>query len=177
MRKRRESDPEGVAEYQRAWRAANPDKVAEAKAAWIAANYELYRASANRGNRKWKAANPDKVRAGNDTWADANPDKVSAKSRRWRQTHPVAVRMRKSKRRALIRNASVGHVDLHLLWIRQCGICAICRIPIDPTLAWPRPQSRSVDHIVPLALGGTHEQSNLQWTHLVCNLKKGAQAP
>lgn len=37
--------------------------------------------------------------------------------------------------------------------------------------------SKSLDHIVPLAKGGTHEQSNLQWTHLVENLQKGASVP
>ena len=29
----------------------------------------------------------------------------------------------------------------------------------------------------PLSKGGTHEQSNLQWTHLVENLRKGATVP
>lgn len=177
MRRRRERDPEAVAAYQRAWRAANPDKVAAAKAAWEQANYERHRASANRASRKWRAANRPKVRAYNLSWASANPDRVAAKSKRWRESHPITVRMQKSKRRAMIRTASVGTVDLHALWVRQCGICALCANPIDSTLAWPDPASRSVDHIVPLSKGGTHEQSNLQWTHLVCNLKKGASAP
>lgn len=35
--------------------------------------------------------------------------------------------------------------------------------------------SASVDHIVPLARGGKHEQSNLQWTHLVENQIKGTK--
>jgi 5-methylcytosine-specific restriction endonuclease McrA len=30
----------------------------------------------------------------------------------------------------------------------------------------------SVDHIIPRALGGTHDPENLQLTHLVCNLIK-----
>ena len=32
-------------------------------------------------------------------------------------------------------------------------------------------------HIIPLALGGTHEAANLQWAHLICNIRKGARMP
>lgn len=177
MRRRRERDPEGVADYQRAWRAANPDKVQAAKAAWEKANYEKHRFHANVANRKWRAANRPKVRAYNATWAEANPDRVSAKSKRWRDAHPITVRARKSRRRAMIRSVTVGDADLHILWMRQCGVCSLCGVRIDPSLAWPDHGSKSVDHIVPLAKGGTHEQSNLAWAHLICNIRKGANTP
>lgn len=50
---------------------------------------------------------------------------------------------------------------------------------------WPEPTERllrnplsaSVDHIVPLAAGGTDDRSNLQIAHLFCNLYKGASRP
>lgn len=177
MRKRRELDPERVAEYQREWRSANPDKVRTAKAAWEAANYDRVRIYSRRANRKFKARNRERVRVENAAWAKANPDKVAAKSRRWRLSHPLKVRAVKSRRRALIRTSLIGNVDLDLLWIRQCGTCSLCFERIDRALAWPDPLSKSVDHIVPLSKGGTHEQSNLAWTHLVCNLKKGASVP
>lgn len=177
MRRRRDRDPEGVIEYQRRWRAANPDRIRDNKTAWNQANYAKMRLHANRASRKWKAANPVKVRRGNIAWAVANPDKVAIKSRKWRDSHPIKVRAARSRRRALIRSTSIGVVDLDLLWVRQCAVCALCNQRIDHLLAWPEPMSRSVDHIVPLSKGGTHEQSNLAWTHLVCNLKKGAKAP
>ncbi len=37
-----------------------------------------------------------------------------------------------------------------------------------------RPLSASVDHIVPMAAGGTDDRSNLQIAHLFCNLHKSA---
>lgn len=37
-----------------------------------------------------------------------------------------------------------------------------------------RPLSASVDHIVPMAAGGTDDRSNLQIAHLFCNLHKNA---
>lgn len=33
----------------------------------------------------------------------------------------------------------------------------------------------SVDHIVPLARGGSHSADNVQSAHLLCNLRKGAR--
>lgn len=76
------------------------------------------------------------------------------------------------RRRALLRGSTVGPVDLDALWTGDCPLCAL---PILPELVAPDPMSRSLDHIIPLARGGTHEQSNLQWTHLRCNLRKGAR--
>jgi hypothetical protein len=48
-------------------------------------------------------------------------------------------------------------------------------MPVDPVLAWPHPQSRVLDHIIPLALGGTHTQGNVRIAHWLCNARKGAR--
>lgn len=52
--------------------------------------------------------------------------------------------------------------------------CQLCGKKVSPTRAYPHPHSASLDHILPLALGGTHEDSNLQLAHLYCNVTKGA---
>lgn len=54
--------------------------------------------------------------------------------------------------------------------------CGICLGPVDMQLKHPNPKFASIDHIVPLAKGGTNEISNLQIAHLHCNLSKGADA-
>lgn len=56
---------------------------------------------------------------------------------------------------------------------RDGTCCGICGSPVDMTLR--REDSNmcaSVDHIVPRALGGTHDPENLQLTHLYCNQVK-----
>lgn len=53
------------------------------------------------------------------------------------------------------------------------GICQLCFQPIDLTLDYPNPMSFSIDHIVPVSLGGTHKLKNLQSAHLLCNSKRG----
>lgn len=59
------------------------------------------------------------------------------------------------------------------LYWQANGRCGICKQHIDITLKYPDPQSFSIDHIIPVSLGGNHAVSNLQPAHLVCNSKRG----
>lgn len=56
---------------------------------------------------------------------------------------------------------------------RDGNECQICGTEMDLSIEWPDPQSPSVDHIIPGALGGTHKADNLAAVHLDCNLRKG----
>lgn len=53
--------------------------------------------------------------------------------------------------------------------------CGICDQPVDMALKNPDPQCASLDHVVPLANGGTHDPANLRLTHLRCNIVKGTK--
>lgn len=51
--------------------------------------------------------------------------------------------------------------------------CGICGEPVDLTLRKAEStMCASVDHILPRALGGTHDPENLQLAHLYCNQVK-----
>ena len=50
--------------------------------------------------------------------------------------------------------------------------CGICGVPVDRRLMHPDPGYGSIDHIVPLAAGGSNDPENLQIAHLLCNLRK-----
>ena len=65
-------------------------------------------------------------------------------------------------------------VRVHRLEIAErCEwICGICEGPVDNALRYPHPLCASVDHIVPLANGGSNEVSNLQLAHKRCNEAK-----
>lgn len=56
---------------------------------------------------------------------------------------------------------------------RDNWICQICKKPVERNAHYPNPQAPSLDHIIPVSKGGSSEPSNLQLTHLVCNLKRG----
>jgi 5-methylcytosine-specific restriction endonuclease McrA len=53
--------------------------------------------------------------------------------------------------------------------------CGICGLDVDLTLRKPDVMRASIDHIMPVARGGTNERSNLQLAHLLCNMRKGAR--
>lgn len=53
-------------------------------------------------------------------------------------------------------------------------VCKLCGEPVDMSIEWPDPRSRSIDHIIPVSLGGGHELDNLQLAHLYCNQSKQA---
>jgi 5-methylcytosine-specific restriction endonuclease McrA len=48
----------------------------------------------------------------------------------------------------------------------SCWICGRGPVPGDPF---------ECDHVVPLALGGTNDESNLQAAHASCNRRRGGQ--
>jgi 5-methylcytosine-specific restriction endonuclease McrA len=54
-------------------------------------------------------------------------------------------------------------------------VCQICSLKVDRRLSHPDPGCGSLDHVVPLAAGGTNDLANIQLTHLHCNLAKGAR--
>lgn len=55
--------------------------------------------------------------------------------------------------------------------------CGICGGTVGPRLQYPHDLSPSLDHIVPMSLGGPHLYSNVQCAHLKCNVDKGATLP
>lgn len=152
-------------ERSRAWRRENPEKHDAAVAGW-------------------RAANPEKVAASKAAWAQRNPDLIAesrarnAESRAaslaaWKAANREKVREYQRRRRAAGYGLPAQTLDLDALWLSSGGACGICAGPIDRRLEWPHPDSPSIDHILPLSMGGAHEQENAQWAHLACNLRKG----
>lgn len=72
---------------------------------------------------------------------------------------------------ACIRHARVAVTALQLA--EEDGAwCRLCGDPVDVSLKSPHRLSPTVDHIVPRALGGSDERSNLQLAHRSCNSSK-----
>ena len=52
-------------------------------------------------------------------------------------------------------------------------LCGICGQPVDFSLRYPNPMSKTVDHIIPINRGGhPSDLANLQLAHLSCNRQK-----
>lgn len=158
-RERRERDKARLTEQKRAYYKANFDAIAARKAEYRLENLDAARAR----DRAYYEANREEWLERGRAWREANPERRREINRRNQQA-----------RRARKLAVSIGPVDPEALWT---GVCGICGDPMDRTVQHPDPASSTLDHIVPLAKGGPHEQSNLQWAHRVCNIRKGARLP
>jgi 5-methylcytosine-specific restriction endonuclease McrA len=60
--------------------------------------------------------------------------------------------------------------DRNYLWVRDRGICQLCKKPILPS------QLFTGDHIKPVSHGGSHIPSNWRLSHKSCNQARGNRA-
>lgn len=80
-----------------------------------------------------------------------------------------------AQRRARERHAFVEYVSHFAIYMRDKGVCALCRRPVDLRLKPPDSMSMTLDHVLPLSRGGKHERGNVQLAHWACNSRKGAK--
>lgn len=84
---------------------------------------------------------------------------------------------RAEKREALKRStASIGSETIKRFDIfeRDRWVCQLCRKKIDRSAKVPHPKSPVLDHVLPLAVGGSHTPANVQCAHFICNSTKRA---
>jgi len=131
---------------KKAYYSSNSDKILAKNKSWHEANYEKVADY----NKAWTKANPEKVAARNKTWQEANPDHYAALAGK-----------------GLATNRGGAASDIY-----DIQLCI-------PFYAEARRLSREtgvphhVDHITPIAKGGTHCQTNLQVLTAEENLQKG----
>jgi len=58
---------------------------------------------------------------------------------------------------------------LRLVWLRDGGVCWLCRTPCS----WPA----TLDHVIPKSKGGKFVFMNLRLTHSDCNRRRGNSDP
>lgn len=88
----------------------------------------------------------------------------------WKQTRSRQAQVKRFKK------ASAPNIVARLYY-KHDGLCGICKQTINLTIKHPHKMSLSIDHILPISKGGNNFQSNLQPTHLICNLLKSDNIP
>ena len=152
----------------KAWADANQDKLKSARTAWSAANKERERSAI----AAWNAANKDKGRAAAAKYRAAHPEKARQMVAAWRKNNPEADRVHRNNRRArkLQAGGSLSSGLAARLFKLQRGKCACgCAQPLGDGF--------HLDHIMPLALGGTNTDDNIQLLRSTCNQQKHAKHP
>ena len=131
---------------------------------WLAQERERNRKydDSRRGDPRRRASNADREQAKRDSGQAKNQE-------RERYYADPDFRARKIAR-ASARVMNRRRVRKERLWDRQNGKCGICK----KAMAFA---GAHIDHIVPLAKGGTWAYNNLQLTHPKCNLHKSSNIP
>jgi 5-methylcytosine-specific restriction endonuclease McrA len=170
-------------EKARRWREANPGRKQAQWQEWYAANREYNQA---RG-RKWRKANPDRVRESKRRDERAHPERVRAAAarfreanrerlreyfREWRRRNPERARAITNdgnhRRRARLRGVPEEAIDRFVIYERDGGICWLCDLPVERGCF-------ELDHIIPIAGGGSHTTDNVAVAHGSCNRAKGTK--
>jgi hypothetical protein len=81
----------------------------------------------------------------------------------------------KHRHRARKRSAFVAPVVRREVYERDGWRCQLCGRAVKRDADVPHPMAPTLDHIIPLAAGGTHEPTNVQTAHFLCNATKGAR--
>lgn len=77
------------------------------------------------------------------------------------------------RRRSLKRNAYVAPVYRKKVFESDGYRCHICKKMTKRDAVVPHPMAPTIDHLTPLAQGGTHEPLNCRTAHFICNSTKG----
>lgn len=172
-----------VQQRRREWNARNPEN----QRAYDKAKLEKIRNDPERKEKKrkyhneWREKNRETVTENNRRYVEKNRDKVNQRNREWHKRNPEYARQKSAQRRAMKKETMVGEVPTRIdILVRQGGMCANCKSKeeeIAPHIMKGHLVRWHVDHIMPLALGGTHTADNVQVLCARCNYDKGSKHP
>ncbi len=84
-------------------------------------------------------------------------------------------RAERHRRRAAKRGADSEKFLATEIHDRDLWTCQLCGKRMSKTQAVPHPDAATIDHIIPISVGGTHTRANVQSAHFMCNSIKGAR--
>ena len=141
------------------WRKANPEK------------YKAERKRSNERNREaikaWKVRRRQWELAGRMWWVWTHPEEIE----QWKAEKEAARRVLR-KNRKLRKKGVRGWLSsgvIGRLMLLQKGCCGVCKVKQSVKM--------HMDHIVPLKLGGTNDDRNVQLLCADCNMAKSAKHP
>jgi hypothetical protein len=132
----------------------------------------------------WKQRNPEKVKAQKAAWYERhkeviagkqaeryrnNPEPKDERTKAWKDANPLLMRLHGQNRRSRIAGDKLSQGIVDQLWALQRGKCACCKQPLGSDF--------HLDHVLPLARGGTNTDDNVQLLRSLCNRQKHAKHP
>lgn len=127
------------------------DRIGFCKSCYATARSAIYESGRARADAIWRKRHGTERPPGTSHYDQDPADVLQAPKRR---------------RAERLRNAKRAPINREAIFERDGWLCGICGEPVavgDATL----------DHIVPISLGGSHEPSNVRLAHSLCNSRRG----
>lgn len=127
--------------------------------------------------REWYHSNPERVTeqpsrqvesraVANAVYYAANRERESARVAEYARDHPEWKRARDAARYAMTRGAiDAERFTLDEIYARDHGVCYLCGQDVERSRA-------TMDHVIPVVLGGPHTRANVRLAHRSCNSRK-----
>lgn len=163
--------PEKIAAYRREYYKANAEKLADRAREYNRENAGRITERA----REYRKANAERIADWMREYQKNNAEKIAARVSKYNKLHPEKQAAITRNYRARKRSAVGTHtaVDIARILDKQKGLCANCHTKLFEY----GKHKYHVDHIMPLARGGSNWPSNLQCLCPTCNLSKNAKDP
>lgn len=163
------------------WRVSNPERNAQIKRDWYKRNaksiLERYRAeyaknpeNKRRSNRESNLRNADRIRERDRIRYMLNPEPTKLRAKQWRaenrelhRAQSRACTSRRQVRKRQLPTFEVADRDLRRLLASPCAVLGCLNRDIE------------IDHVIPIARGGSHGIGNLQALCRSHNASKGAR--
>lgn len=156
---------EKVSESEKKYRLSHPEKCAESTKAWRLANADKVAKQA----KERRMRNSEHIAKVTAAYWDARPGLRTELSARYRANNPDVVRRMNSARRSKNKSGKLTAGITARLLVKQKGKCPCCSLPLG--------DNYHLDHIMPLALGGSNTDDNVQLLRAICNNQKHAKHP
>lgn len=101
-----------------------------------------------------------------------NRDAQLENKKKWRSRNPEVQRAWNQRRRAMRAGNGFEPYRRVDIFERDGWTCKLCDLPVDPSLDWPHPMAKTIDHVIPVSKGGPDSPANVQLAHFGCNLRK-----
>ncbi len=131
---------------------ANKERYKAQSAQWRADNLEASRKHKRKSSREQRRK---------------NGKQINARHAAYKKAHPELFTEHENRRRARKFAAAIEKIDRREIYERDGGHCHICSGSVSF-------REMELDHVIPLARGGSHTRGNLKVAHKICNRRKWA---
>lgn len=116
-------------------------------------------------HKEYRAKNKDKISLMSKVWQAINADRVKEKLKEWKKRNPEKISQYNNNRRALYKGkkgivSSVEWKNILDNYGNKCLCCGVENVVL------------TMDHVVPLSMGGEHKVDNIQPLCKKCNSSK-----